>query len=112
VGILIRFAITGLSLWLATLIYPAAFELADVRTAVLATIVLGLANAFIRPFVLLLTLPLTLITLGLFTLVVNTLMVYIVVWLLGIPHGGFLSMFVVSLLVTLISVVLSRIVAS
>ncbi|MDR5696986.1 MAG: phage holin family protein [Armatimonadota bacterium] len=111
-GILIRFAITGLSLWLATQIYPAAFRLADAQTAVLAAVVLGLANAFIRPVVLVVTLPLNLVTLGLFTLVANTLMVYIVVWLLGIPHGGFLSMFVVSLLVTLISVVLSRVVTS
>jgi putative membrane protein len=111
-GILIRFVITGVSLWLATLIYPPAFQLPDAQTVVLATIVLGLANAFIRPVVLVLTLPLNLVTLGLFTLVVNTLMVYIVVWLLGIPHGGFLSMFVVSLLVTLISVVLSRVVTS
>jgi putative membrane protein len=106
-GFLVRFLINAIAIALATQIYPAAFSVRDLRTTLLAALVLALVNAFVRPVVLVLTLPLNLLTLGLFTLVVNTLMVYLVVWILGIPHGGFGPMFVASLLITLLSVVLS-----
>ena len=51
-------------------------------TLLLAALLLGLVNAFVRPVVTLLTLPLTVLTLGLFLLVVNAAMIGIVGWLL------------------------------
>ena len=53
--------------------------------AVIIAIVLGFINAFIRPLVKLLALPINLVTLGLFTLVINALMVMLCSWLVG-PH--------------------------
>lgn len=50
-------------------------------TALVVALVLGIVNAFVRPIALFLTLPINLLTLGLFTLVVNTLMVLLVVWI-------------------------------
>lgn len=50
------------------------FEVRDGKAAILGALVLGLANAFVRPLVVLLTLPVTLLTLGLFLFVVNALM--------------------------------------
>lgn len=47
------------------------FELDDATSAILAAIVLGLVNAFVRPIALVLTLPLTVVTFGLFLLVLN-----------------------------------------
>ncbi|MGY0197484.1 phage holin family protein [Leptothrix sp. BB-4] len=52
------------------------------RSALLAALVLGLLNAFVRPVLLLLTLPVTLVTLGLFLFVINALMFYGAAWLL------------------------------
>ncbi len=61
-------------------------------SAVLAVIILGLANTFIRPVLLLLTLPLTLVTLGLFTLVINALLFKLTSILVsGFHVGGFWS---------------------
>ena len=50
------------------------FEVRDARAALLGALVLGLANALVRPLLVLLTLPVTVLTLGLFLLVVNALM--------------------------------------
>ncbi len=111
-GFLIRFVLNAVALWVATTIYPGAVRITDAGTLLLAALTLGLVNAFLRPVVLVLTLPLNVLTLGLFTLVVNTFMLYIVVWLLRIPHGSFLSLFVLSLLITVVSVLVGRLVAA
>ncbi|NNL64930.1 MAG: phage holin family protein [Myxococcales bacterium] len=74
-------AITALGLWLAARIVPGV-ELADTRTLILAALLLGLVNAFVRPIAVFLTLPITVVTLGLFLWVVNAGMLGLVAWLL------------------------------
>ena len=74
-------------------------------------VILGVLNAFLRPILLLLTLPLNLLTLGLFTLVVNA----IVFWLAGLVQGGvqvadFGAAFLAALFVSVVSFVASRVV--
>ncbi len=108
---LVRIAVTAAALWLATALYPQALQVGSPRTLLLAGLALGLVNAVVRPVLLLLTLPLNLLTLGLFTLVVNTFLLYLVAWSLGIPHGGFASVFVLAVLVSLASVALTKLVA-
>jgi len=74
----------------------------------LATLVLGLLNAFLRPIIILLTLPVTLLTLGLFTLVINGLMFYIASRLVpGFHVTGFGAAFLAALLFSLFSFVLN-----
>jgi putative membrane protein len=73
----IRAAFAALGLWLAARIVPGV-RVRDVGTLVLAAILLGVVNAFIRPLVFVLTLPLTIVTLGLFLLIVNALMILLV----------------------------------
>jgi putative membrane protein len=73
----IRALFAALGLWLATRITPGV-RVQSTETLVLAALLLGLVNAFIRPVVLVLTFPLTLITLGLFILIVNALMILLV----------------------------------
>jgi putative membrane protein len=78
--------------------------------ALIFAIVLGILNAFLRPILLLLTLPLNILTLGLFTLVVNA----IVFWLAsqlggGVRVGDFASAFFGALLVSVVSFVASRV---
>ena len=79
-------------------------------TALVFAVILGVLNAFLRPILLLLTLPLNLLTLGLFTLVVNA----IVFWLASVIQGGgvqvadFGAAFLGALLVSIVSFVASR----
>jgi putative membrane protein len=74
----------------------------------IATIVLGLLNAFLRPLVILLTLPVTLLTLGLFTLVINGLMFYLAAHLVsGFHVTGFGAAFLAALLFSLFSFILN-----
>jgi len=73
--------------------------------AFLGAIVLGLVNAFVRPVMVLLTLPLTVLTFGLFLLVVNALMLWLVAALVpGIRVQGFGPALLGSLLLTLLNI--------
>jgi putative membrane protein len=74
---IIRAAFAALGLWLAARIVPGV-RVRDAQTLILAALLLGLVNAFIRPVVFVLTLPLTIVTLGLFLLIVNALMILLV----------------------------------
>lgn len=74
----------------------------------LATLVIGLLNAFLRPIIVLLTLPVTLLTLGLFTLVINGLIFYMAAHLVpGFHVAGFGAAFVAALLFSLFSFILN-----
>lgn len=89
IGFLIRAAICGVGLWLASLILP-GLTFTSTEYLVAAALLLGVANAFIRPIFFFLTLPLTIVTLGLFIFVVNGAMVGLVAWLLkGMVLDGF-----------------------
>ena len=76
-GFLIRALVAALGLWLAARLVPGV-SVTDATTLLLAAVLLGLANAFVRPIIVVLTLPLTIVTLGLFLLVVNALMILLV----------------------------------
>ncbi|NHA15837.1 phage holin family protein [Thioalkalivibrio sp. XN279] len=90
-GFLVRMLITAISLWLAALVVP-GMHLAGFGTVLGAALVLGIVNAFVRPIVILLTLPLTILTLGLFLLVVNAMMLGLVSAMFsGFSISGFWS---------------------
>ena len=72
-GIFLRTIITALGLWLANAIVP-GINIETPGTMLLAAVLLGLVNALVRPLAILLTIPLTILTLGLFLLVVNAAM--------------------------------------
>lgn len=79
--------------------------------AVLAAALLGVVNAVIRPVVLLLTLPLNIVTLGLFTLAVNALMLWLVAAVVpGFEVHGFGAALLGSIVLSLISAFLSHLV--
>jgi putative membrane protein len=90
-GFVVRMLITAVGLALAAWIVP-GISVAGPGTLLLAALLLGFANAFVRPLVILLTLPLTILTLGLFLLVVNAAMLGLVAWLLdGFAISGFFA---------------------
>ncbi|MDP3661234.1 phage holin family protein [Phenylobacterium sp.] len=82
VRFLIRALIAALGLWLAAALIPGV-SYSGVGSLIVAAVLLGIVNAFVRPVVFVLTLPLTVVTLGLFLLVVNAAMIGLVALLLG-----------------------------
>jgi putative membrane protein len=105
IGFLLRAAIVALGLWLATL-WVGGVRIDSPTTLVLAGILLGIVNSVIRPIAIVLTLPMTLVTLGLFLLVINAGMVALVAWMLpGMHLAGFGSAFWTSVIVSLTSMV-------
>ena len=102
-GLIARIAVVALGLWLASCIVPGV-HVRNLETLVLAALLLGIANAIIRPILILVTLPLTLITLGLFILVINAAMFALVgVFLHGFQVHGFFAAFWGALVVSLVS---------
>jgi len=76
-GFVLRAVIAAFGLWLATL-WVDGFIIDEPLTVLLAALLLGVVNAFIRPILLVLTLPISVVTLGLFVLVVNAAMLGLV----------------------------------
>jgi len=104
-GFLIRASVVALGLWLAT-IWVNGVSIDTPGTLILAGVLLGIVNSVVRPIAILLTLPMTLGTLGLFLLVINAGMVALVAWILpGMHVAGFWSAFWTSVLVSLVSFV-------
>ncbi len=78
-------------------------EVADFTAALWAALVLALVNAFVRPVAGLLSLPITILTLGLFALVLNALMIYLVAWVVpGVEVTGFLQTLLAALIISVV----------
>jgi len=100
---ILRAAIAAVGLWLATE-WIQGLSIDTPMTLVVAAVLLGIVNAFIRPLLILLTLPFTVVTLGLFLLVVNAAMLALVAALLpGMHVAGFWAAFWGALLVSIVS---------
>ncbi len=112
IGFLLRLLAGAVGLWLASKIVP-GIHIRDVETLALAALLLGIVNAFVRPLVILLTLPLTLLTLGLFLLVINAAMLWLVSILLhGFQVHGFIAAFWGAIVVGLVSWLASGFISS
>ncbi|MET0292628.1 MAG: phage holin family protein [Steroidobacteraceae bacterium] len=98
---LLRAALAALGLWLATELVG-GFAIASPGTLVAAALLLGVCNALVRPVLVLLTLPITLVTLGLFLLVVNAAMLGLVALMLqGFSISGFLPALLAGIIVSI-----------
>lgn len=114
--LVIRILINAVGLWLAAQLLPSINLTSDLVGILIVAIIFGLVNALIRPIVSLLSLPLTILTLGLFTLVINTIMLLITAGLAGdllsiqgdMP-GRLWIAFLGSLVISIVSVLLSMI---
>ena len=88
-GLLVRLSISSVGLWIASRLVS-GIEVLDTPTLILAAILLGIVNAVVRPIAILLTIPITVLSLGLFLWVINGAMLGIVSWLLdGFHVAGF-----------------------
>ncbi len=111
---ILRWAINAAAIFLAIRLVPGITLAGSLTGVVWLALILGLINAFIRPLLKLLTCPLIILTLGLFTLLINTF----VFWLMGqvgnlvgipITIDGFVPAFLGGLVVTIVSIVLSMV---
>jgi putative membrane protein len=103
VGLLLRAAITALSLWVASQLLPGLQFTSGVQLA-LAAILLGLVNGVVRPIAFVLTLPITVLTLGLFLLVLNAAMIGLVALIVpGFTISGFWTAVGGAIIVSLVS---------
>lgn len=106
-GIVLRWAIIALGLWLASALVP-GFRIEGTGTLILAALLLGLTNAVVRPVLVVLTLPLTIITLGLFLFLLNAALLGFVAYLLeGFTISGFFAALFGWLIVSLTSTLAS-----
>lgn len=102
-GFLLRTAIVALGLWLAMKIFS-GLHFDSAGTLLAAALLLGVVNAIVRPIAIILTLPLTLVTLGFFLLVINAAMLGLVALLLsGFQIAGFWTAIGTSIVVSLTS---------
>lgn len=103
VGFFISTAIAAVALWVAVSIVP-GLAAKDTGTLVLAAIVLGIVNATVRPVAVFLSIPVTILTFGLFLLVVNAGMLSLVAWLVpAFTVSGFWAALFGSLVVSIVS---------
>jgi len=109
-GFIIKVLVTAVAVYLAAYFLPGV-ALTNVKTAVIVALVLALLNTFIKPILVILTIPITILTLGLFLLVINIL---IVKWTASLVSGftvdGWLSALLFSLIVSVVSSILASLV--
>lgn len=108
-GFIVKIIVTGLAVFVADYLLPGVYISSDVKTVIAVAIVLALLNTFVKPILVLLTIPVTLVTLGLFLLIINALMV---IWadklIAGFQVDGWVSAILFSLIVSIVSAVLNR----
>jgi putative membrane protein len=109
-GFIIKVLITAVAAYAAAWLLPGV-GISDVKTTIIVALVLALLNTFIKPLLIILTIPVNIVTLGLFLLVINIL---IVKWTDSLVSGftvdGWLSALFFSLIVSVVSWILSSVV--
>jgi len=106
-GFFIQLGITAVSLWVASLIFN-GIRFANPSSLIVSALLLGFANAVLWPLLVLLTLALTILTLGFFLLVINALMLLLVAKLVsGFTVSGFWTALFASLFVSIFSLFLN-----
>ena len=104
-SIIIRILITALGLLIVSRFIP-GIEVEGIYIAIIAAIILGLLNLIVRPILHVLTLPITLITLGLFTFVINAALFWFAAsFIQGFTVDGFLPALIGSIIVSVISAI-------
>ncbi|AWT35476.1 membrane protein [Deinococcus arenae] len=113
-GFVLRLLVSALALYLLTRVYGGVSFApgADVLSVVIAALVMGIVNALVRPVLLLLSLPVNILTLGLFTLVVNGVVLWLVAAATALNVSGFGAAIVGAVVLAVISWVLDALVGA
>jgi putative membrane protein len=103
IGFLLRAVITAAGLYLATQWVPGV-HINSTTTLLIAAVLLGVVNAIVKPIAFILTLPVTILTLGLFLFVLNAAMVALVAWMLpGFHLDSFKAALLTAIIVWIVS---------
>lgn len=106
---LFRLLANGIAILIISYLFPGLISVSGFLSALTAAFLLALVNAVLRPILVFLTLPLTLLTLGLFLLVINGLMLWLVSALVpGFSVNGFWGALAGAFLISLVSWILTR----
>ena len=106
-GLLLRLVLNAIALLFVAYVIPGV-HVASIGAALLTALILGIVNAVLKPILVLLSLPLEILTLGLFTLVINAALFYLVAKFgIGLSVTGFGSAFLGALVLSIVSFVLS-----
>jgi putative membrane protein len=110
VQLLLRLVITAAAVWLAATLFPNQIQVRSVEAALLFAVVLGVLNAVVRPILFFFTLPLTLLTLGLFIIVLNALVFWLATLLpVGVEVSGFGGALLGAIIVSVCSLLASMV---
>jgi putative membrane protein len=105
---LIHWVIMSLSLWLASALFS-GIKFSNNLSLMISALVLGFINAVVRPILFFLTLPFTIVTLGLFVFVLNALMIMLVAKLVnGFKLSGFWTAFFASIFIALFTLLIEH----
>lgn len=108
--IIVKLLVNAAALWVAAALIDGIQLEEGFVTILIVALVFGLVNTFLRPIVRLLSLPVLVVTLGLFTLIINTAMLGLTAWILDtLSIDGFWSAFLGALVISIVSVVLGRV---
>jgi putative membrane protein len=111
--LLLRLVINAIALWAAVQLVPGLSHEGDAVTLLIIALIFGVVNALVRPLLILLTCPLIVVTLGLFVLVVNTILLSLTIWVssdlfnLGLTSNSFWATFFGALVISIVSGLLS-----
>jgi putative membrane protein len=103
---LVHWIVMSLSLWVTSYVFS-GMKFTSTSALIISALLLGFANAIVRPLLILFTLPLTLVTFGFFLLVINALMILLVSALVrGFTVSGFWTAFFASIFISVLSFLL------
>jgi len=110
-GLALRFAINVAALWFSQLVVT-GFDVEDAPALIFGAVIFGVINAIIKPVVKMFSCLLTILTLGLFTLIINTAMLGLTAWIAGqldldFKVDGFIAAFLGALVISIVSTILS-----
>ena len=109
---ILKMILTTRAILLVTNVYS-GIQVDSVTTAIIAAVVLALINTIVRPVIVLLTLPISMLTLGLFLLVINAAMLYVAAWLVnGFDVGGYWDALIASLIISVVVALLNGLIKS
>mgnify|MGYP000647493897 FL=1 len=107
-GFLIRVVVNAVALWVAGRVFDGITLEGGFWDILLVGLIFGIVNAFIKPIAKLISLPIRMITFGLFTLVINALLLMLTDWIYGgLEVDGFWSAFLGAIVISLVSWALS-----
>src|SRR5687768_4777499 len=110
-GFIVRFVITGVAVFLASHIIP-GIHVETVGAGIAAALVLALLNAIVRPVLYVLSIPFIIVTLGIFVIIINAVLLQFVDWLIdGFDVLGFWAGFWGALVISIVSSILNLVVS-